>query len=63
VESVEKGVNNLQNFLFVNSASSRSEAGIQMKNYSGSIRFKPLPYLSDILKRFEERMSNFRFSL
>jgi hypothetical protein len=58
VHGIENGISGLSHFIYwKNSANSRSQAGFQADNKLRSLSFKPIGYLTPLLKRFRQMVS------
>ena len=57
-EGIEKGISNLGQFLNVKSEYSRAGAGIQGSNIDTGSSFRPVPYITLLIKNFEKEIIN-----
>jgi hypothetical protein len=56
-KGIENGISNLGQYLYKEAPTSRSGRGIQSKGQVSGAAFSPTSYISDILKRFQVRVS------
>ena len=57
-EGIEKGISNLGQFLNIKSEYSRAGAGIQSDNADTGSSFRPVPYITELIRNFEKEITD-----